>query len=65
MSVVAVWFLGIIPFRRLAMSTEADFRAKLQADPADDATRLVYADWLEERGDAGGIVKVEFLRLTR
>src|SRR5205823_4203795 len=29
-----------------------------QADPDDDATRLVYADWLEERGDVRG----EFLR---
>jgi uncharacterized protein (TIGR02996 family) len=28
-------------------------------DPADDATRLVYADWLEERGDP----RAEYLRL--
>ena len=33
------------------MSEEAAFLAQLRADPADDVTRLVYADWLEERGD--------------
>ena len=43
------------------MSSEADFLAKLQAEPADDATRLVYADWLEERGDPSAILKAEFL----
>jgi uncharacterized protein (TIGR02996 family) len=31
----------------------------LTADPDDDAVRLVYADWLEERGDRRG----EFLRV--
>jgi uncharacterized protein (TIGR02996 family) len=31
----------------------------LHADPADDATRLVLADWLEEQGDVRG----ELLRL--
>jgi uncharacterized protein (TIGR02996 family) len=33
------------------MNDEADFNRALQANPEDDATRLVYADWLEERGD--------------
>ncbi|MEI4884076.1 TIGR02996 domain-containing protein, partial [Klebsiella pneumoniae] len=32
--------------------------------PTDDATRLVYADWLEERGDPVSLTKAEFLRLT-
>lgn len=38
--------------------TDADFIAALQVNPADDALRLVYADWLDERGD----LRAEFLR---
>src|SRR4051794_15348364 len=30
---------------------EAAFRATLTASPTDAATRRVFADWLEERGD--------------
>jgi uncharacterized protein (TIGR02996 family) len=37
---------------------ERAFLATLRASPADDTARLVYADWLEERGDRRG----EFLR---
>jgi uncharacterized protein (TIGR02996 family) len=33
------------------VTTEDDFQAKLDADPDDWQTRLVFADWLEERGD--------------
>jgi uncharacterized protein (TIGR02996 family) len=35
---------------------EAAFQAALDRDPADHATRLVFADWLDERDDprAGG-----------
>jgi uncharacterized protein (TIGR02996 family) len=33
---------------------EADLLAAVAANPADDATRLVYADWLEDRGDPRG-----------
>jgi uncharacterized protein (TIGR02996 family) len=33
---------------------EADFVAPILAAPDDDAPRLVYADWLVERGDARG-----------
>lgn len=38
------------------MTTEDDFQAALDAHPEDWQTRLVFADWLEERGDvrAGG-----------
>jgi uncharacterized protein (TIGR02996 family) len=46
------------------MATDADFLALLQTEPADDATRLVYADWLDERGDAESTAKAEFLRKT-
>jgi uncharacterized protein (TIGR02996 family) len=41
------------------MNDDAGFLAELQANLNDDATRLIYADWLEERGDARG----EYLRL--
>lgn len=46
------------------MPSDADFLAKLQAEPADDTTRIVYADWLEEQGDPVSIARANFLRLT-
>jgi uncharacterized protein (TIGR02996 family) len=33
------------------MTTEDDFQKKLDEDPKDWQTRLVFADWLDERGD--------------
>jgi uncharacterized protein (TIGR02996 family) len=33
------------------MTTEDDFQAALDANPDDWQTRLVFADWLEERSD--------------
>ena len=33
------------------MTTEHDFQAALNANPQDWQTRLVFADWLQERGD--------------
>ena len=36
------------------MASEADMLAALRANPHDDAARLVYADWLIERGDERG-----------
>ncbi len=38
---------------------EEGFLRAIGANPDDEATRLVYADWLEERGDPLG----EFLRI--
>ena len=32
--------------------------------PKDDATLLVYSDWLEEQGDPASAAKAEFLRVT-
>lgn len=32
-------------------AAEAGFRAAIEADPADFTTRLVYADWLQDRDD--------------
>ncbi|MBM3978841.1 MAG: TIGR02996 domain-containing protein [Planctomycetes bacterium] len=33
------------------MTTEDDFQAKLDANPKDWQTRLVFADWLQDHGD--------------
>jgi uncharacterized protein (TIGR02996 family) len=41
------------------MSDEQGFLETLATNPADDVTRLVYADWLDERGDPRG----RYLRL--
>ena len=40
------------------MSDEASFLAALEQNPEDETTRLVFADWLEERGDP----RAEWLR---
>jgi uncharacterized protein (TIGR02996 family) len=41
------------------VNEEAGFIAALFADPADRTTLLVYADWLDDRGDP----RAEFLRI--
>jgi uncharacterized protein (TIGR02996 family) len=41
------------------MTDDASFIEAIQKDPDDDANRLIYADWLEERGD----LRAEYLRL--
>lgn len=46
------------------MHEESDFLRALLANPADDTTRLVYADWLEERSGNQEAAKARFLRLT-
>jgi uncharacterized protein (TIGR02996 family) len=43
------------------MSDEAAFLSAIEAAPADALPRLVYADWLEERGDS----RAEFIRLQQ
>jgi uncharacterized protein (TIGR02996 family) len=43
------------------MSDEQAFLDPLKANPADDTTRLVYADWLDDHGEAA---KAEYLRLV-
>src|SRR5262249_13070706 len=42
-----------------AMTPEQAFLEEIWDNPDDDLPRLIYADWLEERGDARG----EFIRL--
>lgn len=44
--------------------TDNAFLGNLLSDPKNDAPRLVYADWLEDRGDPDALAKAEFLRLT-
>src|SRR5215831_11981720 len=41
------------------MTNDGAFLNAILADPAADAPRLVYADWLEENGQSG---RAEFLR---
>jgi uncharacterized protein (TIGR02996 family) len=42
------------------VTTEDDFQAALDAHPDDWQTRLVFADWLQERGDP----RAEYFRLA-
>lgn len=41
-------------------ATDAAFHRAIIAEPDDDAPRLIYADWLDEQGDAD---RAEFIRL--
>jgi uncharacterized protein (TIGR02996 family) len=43
------------------MTDDHAFLDALKANPADDTTRLVYADWLDEHGESA---KAEYLRLA-
>jgi len=48
--------------------THQDFVEAILAEPSDDAPRLIYADWLEERGNPRGEfirVQVEMATLAR
>ncbi|HEU0037622.1 MAG TPA: TIGR02996 domain-containing protein [Kofleriaceae bacterium] len=47
------------------MTVEAELLAAILADPDDDAPRLVYADWLSERGDPRGAQIVAACELAR
>jgi uncharacterized protein (TIGR02996 family) len=48
--------------RGRAISDEVAFLRAILANPADDAPRLVYADWLDELGDPASEAKAAFLR---
>jgi uncharacterized protein (TIGR02996 family) len=45
------------------MSDESALLAAILAQPEEDTPRLVYADWLDEHGDAAGRARAEFIRL--
>lgn len=44
-------------------ATAADFLREIIAHPEEDAPRLIYADWLEERGQPGDGERGEFIRI--
>src|SRR4051812_11164703 len=44
------------------MSTEAALLAAIVADPDDDTARLVYADYLEEKGGEENTARAQFIR---
>ena len=46
-----------------SMSDETGFLRAILADPADPVPRLVYADWLDERGEANSTYRAEYLRV--
>lgn len=45
------------------MLDELAFLEVIRESPLDDSPRLMYADFLEERGDPAGIARAEFIRL--
>jgi uncharacterized protein (TIGR02996 family) len=45
------------------MSDEKALLAAITAHPLDDAPRLVFADWLDERGGKGNAARAEFIRV--
>lgn len=45
------------------MNIEDAFIQAILSDPSATAPRLIYADWLEERGDPSSICRAEYLRV--
>src|SRR5438105_4256662 len=45
------------------MSERDAILSAILADPADDVSRLVYADWLEETGRPVAVARARFIRL--
>lgn len=45
------------------MDEEAGFLSAIRQAPTDETARLVYADWLDERGGSASAAKSAFLRL--
>ena len=45
------------------MTHDEAFLQSIRETPDDDAPRLIYADWLEEHGDARAAARAEFIRL--
>ena len=45
------------------MTAEDAFLDEIRENPEDDAVRLIYADWLEDRGSPGDADRAEFIRL--
>jgi uncharacterized protein (TIGR02996 family) len=51
---VEAFFADAASHERAKAKGEADFLAAIYADPDDDTLRMVFADWLQERGDPRG-----------
>jgi uncharacterized protein (TIGR02996 family) len=47
----------------MPVNLEEAFRADIDGRPADDAPRLIYADWLEDTGRPAAVARAEFIRL--
>ncbi|MFO0937535.1 MAG: TIGR02996 domain-containing protein [Gemmataceae bacterium] len=45
------------------MSIEADLLNAIHAAPLDDSPRLIYADFLADRGDPASLARAEFIRI--
>ena len=45
------------------MFDEMTFYAAIAANPEDDMPRLLFADWLDERGNEESSTRAEFIRL--
>jgi len=45
------------------MTPHDAFLQAIRDNPEDDAVRLIYADYLEEKGDPAGLDRAEFIRL--
>jgi uncharacterized protein (TIGR02996 family) len=45
------------------MGEEAAFLSAIRQTPADETTRLVYADWIDEQGDSAHAMMAQFIRL--
>lgn len=56
---IAIEDLQFLPLEPRQMSEETAFLKAIQSRPGDDLTRLVFADWLDERDDPRG----DFIRL--
>ncbi|WP_020471019.1 TIGR02996 domain-containing protein [Zavarzinella formosa] len=58
------WLCGLRRlYRPLKMIDELAFLEVIRQSPADDGPRLIYADFLEEKGDPASVARAEFIRL--
>ena len=55
--------LALVKYIESPMTHEQAFLHAIFRCPSDDGPRLIYADWLEERGDEESAAKAEFIRL--
>src|SRR5262249_43394497 len=59
----AGWCRSIPPLEKTPMALEDAFLADIVEHPGDDAPRLIYADWLEERGGPASPARAEVIRV--